>query len=518
MSDNDELLIKLERAFQKELETQKCFYESKIELLKAEFSNYKALAELNKQNAENKIREELISSYETKLASQRYWYEEEIVKRQKETENWHVNNLEVKLAELKQGYEEMLSHQADTFNSSLEAQKLMYEQQLKPFKKIIKIKNRAKKILNKYFPKQFQHLSNCKYQAEWNAEKIPKRLEKALRSSPSAFLQVRDDMKLNNCNKFLSDGNAKISIIMPVYNVGKYLRQSLDSLISQTIKDIEIICIDDGSTDGCYEILEEYKLKDSRIKVIHKSNKGTGAARNDGLRLAEGEYIGFADPDDFVKPDMFEKLYNLMKEHNLDIAMCMPDGYDDKNGVYAPFPYFVDANFENVPSGRVFNKNDISPFKYPMCIWNKLYTKKLFDENHIDFAEGLDFEDHKVIFGSLLAAQRMYFIKDKLYVYRHNREGSILTDNNRRLIDQIEMFDIVENLMKETNTFDKFKQDFLEYKIHNMLYYYGMIKPQYKQEYYEKMKTSLDKMILTQDEYSMLAVKYPKFAQIKSKD
>ena len=355
----------------------------------------------------------------------------------------------------------------------IQEQQEYYENELKPFKRLIKIRKKILRILSKFEKKQNKEITINEIQTGDNENKV------------------------------------KVSVILPVYNVGKYLRQSLDSLINQTLKDIEIICVNDGSTDDCYEILEEYKQKDSRIKVIHKENKGTGAARNDGLRIASGECIGFVDPDDWVKPDMYEKLYSLIKEKNLEIAMCMPDGYDEKNNKTAPFPYFVDSNFDNIPSGRIFNLWDISPFQYPMCVWNKLYTKELFDKNHIEFAEGLDFEDHKVIFGALLTARRMYFIKDKLYVYRYNREGSVLTDNNQRLIDHIEIFNIVENILKETNTYNEFRNDFLVYKIHNLLYYYGMIKDEYKQEYYQNMVKSIKETNLNEEELKMLTNKYP---------
>ena len=356
--------------------------------------------------------------------------------------------------------------------------------QLKPYKKLIKLGNKIQKKL---------HLN--RKNKDGNKE------EKIIKTET-----------INECQK--NNEKPKVSVILPVYNVGKYLRQSLDSLINQTLKDIEIICVDDGSTDDSYDILEEYKQKDARIKVIHKENKGTGAARNDGLRLAEGECIGFVDPDDWVKPNMFERLYGLIKEKNLDIAMCMPDGYDEKNGINAPFPYFVDANFENIIDDRVFNWRDLSPFSYPMCVWNKLYTKELFDKHNIDFAEGLDFEDHKVIFGTLLTAERMFFVREKLYVYRFNREGSVLTDNNRRLIDHIKIFDIVENLMKETNTYNILRNDFITYKIHNILYYYSMIKDEFKSEYYEKMVKSIKEMNLTEEEVKLLNKKYPELSEI----
>lgn len=501
MTEREEQYYKLEKKYQEEKEAQKRFYETELELLKSKFEYEKSKLQIEYENQKAQAQkdveafynvknsqdvEALKTYYENELASQKTWYEAEIIRRQKETEAWHVKNLEEKISELTKGYEEMLKAQSDKFNVELEVlsaqiieQNRYYEEQLKPYRRIINFRKKIERKLN--LQKKEKKVEEIEISAE----------------EPTA----------PNCTP-------KVSVILPVYNVGKYLRQSLDSLINQTLKEIEIICVDDGSVDDSYDILEEYKQKDSRIKVIHKENKGTGAARNDGLRLATGECIGFVDPDDWVKPNMFERLYGLIKEKNLDIAMCMPNGYDEKNAVNAPFPYFVDANFEHIIDDRVFNWRDLSPFQYPMCVWNKLYTKKLFDENNIDFAEGLDFEDHKVIFGTLLTAERMFFIREKLYVYRFNREGSVLTDNNRRLIDHIEIFNIVENLMKETNTYNLLRNDFLTYKIHNILYYYSMIKEEFKAEYYENMVKSIKDTNLSSEEYNMLCEKYPELRNI----
>ncbi len=502
MTENSEKFFNMEKQYQESLEAQKRYYESEIELLKSKLKYEKEKIKLDSENKSYEKIKELEAYYNVKnvqdletqkqyflgeLESQKNWYEQEIIRRCKETENWHVNNLKEEMAKVQQAYKEMLDAAQDKYNVMEEAlsshiieQREYYEKELEPYKKLIK----------------------------WR-KKFDKTQKKA----------QKKEVKKEETTCILNEDNneVKVSVILPVYNVGKYLRQSLDSLINQTLKDIEIICVNDGSTDDSYEILEEYKQKDSRIKVIHKTNKGTGAARNDGLRIATGECIGFVDPDDWVKPNMFERLYALLKEENLDIAMCMPDGYDEKNGVNTPFPYFVDANFENIPTDRIFNWRDLSPFNYPMCVWNKLYKKELFDKNNIDFAEGLDFEDHKVIFGSLLTAEKIKFIKEKLYVYRFNREGSVLTDNNRRLIDHIEIFNIVENLMKDTNTYNLLRNDFLVYKIHNLLYYYSMIKDEFKQEYYNNMVQSIKDTNLTDEEYSMLCEKYPDLKTIDLK-
>lgn len=115
--------------------------------------------------------------------------------------------------------------------------------------------------------------------------------------------------------------NTIISIIVPVYNVELYLRQCLDSILSQTFKDWECILIDDGSTDSSPSICDEYVSRDSRFKVAHKINEGLSSARNEALKLAKGEYIGFVDSDDWIEPEMYEVLYSNIKEYNADISM-----------------------------------------------------------------------------------------------------------------------------------------------------------------------------------------------------
>ncbi len=113
---------------------------------------------------------------------------------------------------------------------------------------------------------------------------------------------------------------AKVSVIVPVYNVEKYLEECIESLINQTLTDIEIICINDGSTDNSLKILEELQKKDNRIKIINQKNSGVSSARNNGIENATGEYIGFVDSDDWIDSDYYEKLYNTAKKYNSDIA------------------------------------------------------------------------------------------------------------------------------------------------------------------------------------------------------
>lgn len=437
----------------------------------------------------------ITDDYESRLESQSKWFERELGNKLYEEkqflEHQHENEIshlrETHSLELQNKLEELRKQLEQETQDHLKHQKDWYEKEIE------------KQLFN---------------QKEWFDEeyKIVKPILSLLKKYK--IIRKRNERKLKFTKQYIENNKPKISIILPVYNVGKYLRQSLDSLINQTLEDIEIICVNDGSTDDSTKILNEYTKNDARIKVIHQENKGTGAARNEGLKMARGECIGFVDPDDWVKDTMFERLYDIIKEQNVDIAMCMPDGFNEGKQVFQTFGYFVDDNFTKLKEKVVFNWTEISPFSYPMCIWNKLYKKELIDKHNIDFAEGLDFEDHKLIFKSLLTANKVYFIPEKLYVYRHNRPGSILSDNDKRLLDHMKIFDIVENILKETNTYETLRNDFITYKIHNLLYYYSMIKDEHKEDYYQSMLESVKETNLSEAELEFLYSKYPDLKSI----
>ena len=175
-----------------------------------------------------------------------------------------------------------------------------------------------------------------------------------------------------------------ISIIVPIYNVEKYLSRCIESLINQTHRDVEIILVDDGSADGCGRICDEYAARDNRIKVIHQQNAGVSAARNAGLRAAKGDYTGFCDADDFVHPEMFEKLISAMIESGADLAIC---GYNyvDENGC-------ISRQYVELPIGEANQEDccrlffDIPP-SIRLSVWNKLFKSSLLNE--LFFSEGI---------------------------------------------------------------------------------------------------------------------------------
>lgn len=214
----------------------------------------------------------------------------------------------------------------------------------------------------------------------------------------------------------------KVSILVPVYNVEKYLRECLDSLINQTLQDIEIICINDGSTDNSPKILEEYQAKDTRIKVINKINSGYGASMNIGLNAATGDYIGIVESDDFADSNMFEDLYIIAVDNNADIVKSDFFFYtsDDKKGRKA-------GKITKNKCNKVFNiKDDCKILKMMPSIWSAIYKKEFLNKNIIRFLEtpGASYQDTSFAFKTLSSAERIVFTDNAYLYYRQDNENS----------------------------------------------------------------------------------------------
>ena len=180
---------------------------------------------------------------------------------------------------------------------------------------------------------------------------------------------------------------AKVSIIIPIYNVEKYLRECLESVINQTLKDVEIICVDDGSPDNCPQICDEYASKDNRIKVIHKENGGYGSAMNVGLDNATGEYIGIVEPDDYIESNMYEDLYKIAQKFDSDIVKS---AYweifeDEENNKIRAYSYW--AHEIKMPE-KSFKIQDCPNFFYHHpSIWSCIYKRNFINAHNIKFVE-----------------------------------------------------------------------------------------------------------------------------------
>ena len=218
----------------------------------------------------------------------------------------------------------------------------------------------------------------------------------------------------------ISAENVKISVVMPIYNAADYLKLALDGVIHQTLTDIELICVDDGSTDDSLSIIKEYQQADERVRILTESNAGPSIARNKGLARARGKYVIFLDADDFYEDTLLEKLYNLAEEHALDVAICKFDIYNNRK-----------ARFEdNIRSdhGEIFAETDVvSKNDYPdvilSCttgyIWNKLFRREFLVEKELTFDEELRvFEDTHFVVNALSLADGVGKCNDKLIHHR----------------------------------------------------------------------------------------------------
>ena len=217
----------------------------------------------------------------------------------------------------------------------------------------------------------------------------------------------------------------KISIIIPIYNVEKYLNRCIDSVVNQSLKDIEIILVDDGSPDNCPQLCDEWAKKDSRIKVIHKKNAGLGMARNTGIQHATGEYIAFIDSDDYVDLDMYAKLLKKAELHNADIVYC---GHQQglKDGTYINKSDFDrETIFDDKESIEELSINYFYPTKgriMTMSVWHSIYRRGIIKTEFYSEREVVS-EDLHFQISAILNSGKIVYIPDCLYYYCHNGES-----------------------------------------------------------------------------------------------
>lgn len=214
----------------------------------------------------------------------------------------------------------------------------------------------------------------------------------------------------------------KVSVVIPVYNVAEFLPKCMDSLVNQTLHDIEIICVDDGSTDNSLKILQQYADIDSRIKVISHNHMGVGAARNTGLAFANGEYIGFVDSDDWIDADWYEKLYMTAKKSDADVARALiiqefPDGTTKETS--------LNKKIHDCATTRT----ELSKQDNINVIWDSVYKRGLLLENKINFIFGYVHED--VLFQTQVSyyADKIVPVDNTWYHYRQKRAGQITETN-----------------------------------------------------------------------------------------
>ncbi len=286
----------------------------------------------------------------------------------------------------------------------------------------------------------------------------------------------------------------KLSVIIPVYNVAEYLPKCLESILNQPFKDLEIICVNDGSTDNSLDVLKEYQAKDNRIKIIDKGNEGSGVARNTGIENALGEYLYFVDSDDWLEDNCLEKIINKADDLKTDILIfggcsCYKtdNGYKKQNGGYSanklPKKYL----------NKIFSSEDIKKdiFRFPSTAWVKLYRREFFIKNNIKFQNIKVGQDQLPFFHSMICAKRIALYPENLYCYRKNRAGSAMTVKKKKNFSPIYVFYAIEELLKNTNKLKDYDYLFVNNYFSKATSWLGKFQDDIKPEYFVKYSNLL---------------------------
>ena len=235
-----------------------------------------------------------------------------------------------------------------------------------------------------------------------------------------------------------------ITVIVPVYNVEKYLDKCVESIVNQTYKNLEIILVDDGSPDNCPAMCDEWAKKDSRIKVIHKANGGVSSARNAGLDTAQGEYIGFVDSDDYIKENMYEILLKSFCENNIELSVCGLVCY---------------GKAVSIDKNKIIKKDDALTMlfdikNYPYFegyVWNKLFKSDIIKKNKLRFDENIDMsEDTLFNFMYLKYVSKVSIVKGECYQYNYRYDSVMRIKSSKINYDMVNLCDFfIENSVNE---------------------------------------------------------------------
>lgn len=264
--------------------------------------------------------------------------------------------------------------------------------------------------------------------------------------------------------------NPKVSVIIPVYNVEKYIAQCLDSILGQTLKDIEVICVDDGSTDQSLQILQNYAAQDNRVSILHQKNQYAGVARNNGMKAATGDYIIFLDSDDFIKDDALEKLYTKAKKENADVTLCKLQLFDEDNKQFQKADWTLRK--------ELFPRNTFSVYDIPDSIFqitnpmpgNKFYLREFIEREKINFQSLHNANDMYMTYISLVLASRITYVDEELYIYRFNAKGNLSSNRSKNPFCFLEALKAIKENLLQRNKFSLIERSFVTLSLEQYVY------------------------------------------------
>lgn len=277
---------------------------------------------------------------------------------------------------------------------------------------------------------------------------------------------------------------------MPVYNVEGYLRQCLDSFANQTLREIEVICVDDGSTDGTPAILRELAQEDPRIRVVAQENAGAGAARNRGMDMARGRYLSFLDADDFFEPDMLEAATERAKAHDAQVTVFAADFYDDRTGASRPCIYGLREDM--MPEKRPFAGTDVERDIFKTVVgwaWDKLFLADFVRENGLRFQEQRTTNDAFFVFMAMARAQRITTLNRVLAHQRRHAGGTLSVTREKSWMCFYQALSAMRDQLKAWGLYERFEQDFINYALHFTLWNLNTLKDPTKGKLYGELRS-----------------------------
>ena len=306
------------------------------------------------------------------------------------------------------------------------------------------------------------------------------------------------DVLYNNIHEF----DISISIIIPTYNVENYIHDCINSILNQEMDDIEIICVDDLSTDSTRDVLNYYSQKHSNIYCFHMKEKhGSGGCRNYGLKQAKGKYIYFMDSDDWIDPNSLKNIYEMAQTNKTQILMFKNLNYMSEHHEFDKGNYFVMEHLTYYLN-RLFSIDDIKRndlFKFNVVPWNKLYLKSFLDNINVKFVEKLIHQDEPFFYETMIHADRIYFIDEYYYNYR-KRDTSITQLANKVELGTIQIIEYILLVFKKNSIYSIYKKELLKYLFKIFCNKYSFINEEFKEEYFIKSKKMINKF---RNEYKM---------------
>lgn len=277
------------------------------------------------------------------------------------------------------------------------------------------------------------------------------------------------------------ENNIKVSILVPCYNSEKYIKKCINSILCQTLNDIEIICINDGSTDNTLKILQSFEKNNSKIKIIDKKNSGYGASLNLGFSISKGEYIGIVESDDFIEKNMYESLYENAKKYDLDISRCCFNYYSDE--------YIKEEHFDFIEKNKIFRPIDnLSIFFQMPSLWCSIYKRTFLKKNNIKFLEtpGASYQDLSFCFKVYFWAQRYMQTNECLLNYRQTNDSSSVKSKGKVFCVNKEWEEIFKTVKKDTSLYNKVKNILPIIQLNNYRWNYIRIDKKYKSDFLKK--------------------------------